>query len=590
MQVGRDLRVASDLAPVLEPLRGAGPLHIVLLDLQLRCTAVNEAAAGLHRIPVDGHVGSSFSEVSPHLAAVLDPLLRRVIETGVPVVDIDVTSTIPRPHPRPYRAFACLYPLYDAGEVAGVGAFWWDVTDRADHQALMGEAERRFREMADAAPVMIWMSTLDGRCTWVNRRWTEWTGRTTPQELGTGWLDGVHPDERARLDRARVRERPPAEPVEAVYRLRRADGSYGWVLQRAAPRMSGDGKAAGLIGTCTDISELQELQGRVVDTKERLERLQRLTVALSGAATTARVVDAMLEHALPAVGADGGAAALLDGAGGVLEVVGVRGDPACTLAEVRRSVPLDANVPLAAALRAGGLVRFESRDRLVESLPGIADHVDVPHDIAVAAVPLATSTEVFGAFTVSFGQARTFTGEDLDLLDTVVTQCLQAYERALLYEREAEARATAERAGQRIAFLATASELLAASLDLCTLTSLARLSVSEVADSCLIYLPTETGAPELVAAAHRDPSRSADLSAAVQAHPPTLDGPGVGCALRTGAGRLFADLGSTVGDGGKAFTGGEGHGCRDGHLHLLGRLGRTPCSSSRCSMRSACRA
>src|SRR5215216_5332376 len=90
--------------------------------------------------------------------------------------------------------------------------------------------DARFRLLADHAPVMLWMSGLDGLCDFFNSTWLAFTGRTLAQERGNGWAEGVHPDDfQGCMDRY-LNAFVAREQFRMEYRLRRADGQFRWIL------------------------------------------------------------------------------------------------------------------------------------------------------------------------------------------------------------------------------------------------------------------------------------------------------------------------------------------------------------------------
>jgi PAS domain S-box-containing protein len=136
------------------------------------------------------------------------------------------------------------------------------------------ESERRFRTMADSAPVMLWMAGRDGLCDFFNQVWLDFTGRSRDEEIGNGWAEGVHPEDFELCMHTYLESFVARSPFRMEYRLRRADGQYRWILDTGVPRLSEQGRFAGYIGSCIDITDMKEvhaqLDGRV---KKRTEEL-----------------------------------------------------------------------------------------------------------------------------------------------------------------------------------------------------------------------------------------------------------------------------------------------------------------------------
>jgi PAS domain S-box-containing protein len=126
----------------------------------------------------------------------------------------------------------------------------------------------------DDAPVLIWISGPDRRAIYFNRSWLEFTGRTMDEEAGDGWTSGVHPDDMAALQACSTEAFALQQPYQIELRLRRKDGAWRWMLDKAAPRFTAEGEFAGFVGSCTDITEAKETQARIRSSEERLQLAQ----------------------------------------------------------------------------------------------------------------------------------------------------------------------------------------------------------------------------------------------------------------------------------------------------------------------------
>jgi PAS domain S-box-containing protein len=155
-----------------------------------------------------------------------------------------------------------------------------DVTKRKIAEEELRESEARFRTVANAAPVMIWVSGTDKLRTFFNKSWLDFTGRTKEQELGNGWTEGVHSDDLEHCLEIYTSSFDARQPFTMEYRLRRNDGEHRWVLDIGTPRFSDDGAFLGYIGSCIDIAERK--QAELDHERQNMELARVGRVALMG--------------------------------------------------------------------------------------------------------------------------------------------------------------------------------------------------------------------------------------------------------------------------------------------------------------------
>ncbi len=124
-----------------------------------------------------------------------------------------------------------------------------------DRKDAPGDSEMRFREVADAAPAMLWTTDTQNLCTFLSRAWSEYTGQTEEEGHGLGWLDAVHPDDRPEAERRFLAAALARKPFSLDHRLRRRDGEYRWVLDRGEPRFDDRGEWLGYVGSVMDIHD-----------------------------------------------------------------------------------------------------------------------------------------------------------------------------------------------------------------------------------------------------------------------------------------------------------------------------------------------
>ncbi|MFI5076239.1 MAG: PAS domain S-box protein, partial [Vicinamibacteria bacterium] len=156
--------------------------------------------------------------------------------------------------------------LIDGSRDHGV-AYVQDITARREAEGRLRESEARFRNIAEASPLILWMVEADGRCVYVNQNWYDYSGVPSGDDPAMGFFGAVHPDD--------------LEAVRAVFqsavksrtgyrhelRVRRRDGVYRHMIDNASPRFGANGEFLGMIGVLMDIQDLKDAEAA----RQRLE-------------------------------------------------------------------------------------------------------------------------------------------------------------------------------------------------------------------------------------------------------------------------------------------------------------------------------
>ncbi len=156
------------------------------------------------------------------------------------------------------------------GVITGSLAMIVDETESKRNEQALRESEERFRNLADTAPVLMWMAGADRHCYYFNKMWLQFTGRRLQVEYGRGWLGGVHPEDREYVITMYQNAFRSRQSFVTEFRLLHADGTYHWLLDRGTPRTTPDGNFTGFIGTCTDISDIKSAEVALRESEERL--------------------------------------------------------------------------------------------------------------------------------------------------------------------------------------------------------------------------------------------------------------------------------------------------------------------------------
>ena len=223
-----------------------------------------------HRAARDA-LGKTDHDLFPQrIADVLGANDREVLELGRAVETEELV-----PHEDGLHTYlSTKFPLFDAAGVAyAVGGIATDITERKRAERALRESEQWFRSLSNCSPVGVFLTDIEGRCTYTNPRCQEIYGFTAEEGLGEGWSRFIHPEDRPGVLEKWLQLAPLGGEFSLEYRTQDARGTVRWVHDRTAPVFSDQGELIGHVGTVEDVTERRQAEAALRQERDFAEGL-----------------------------------------------------------------------------------------------------------------------------------------------------------------------------------------------------------------------------------------------------------------------------------------------------------------------------
>ena len=256
------------MSRLLDGVLANAPVGLGFLDRDLQIRHMNRALATMSERGFGADLGAPIWAMLPTLQDELAPKLAAALREGL--VSPDVPVAVPAASaPGGVRQFSMsFYPLRGAvdgpgQEVEGVGLVVVDETIRYLAEARLRRSEERFRSLIEASAAIVWTASPDGSLHRRQTAWSRFTGQDEAAYAGLGFLDAIHPEDRAHTRAAWLQAVTTLEPYATEHRIRAASGAYRHMSVRAVPILEPDGTLREWVGTHTDITERKEAEAAI---------------------------------------------------------------------------------------------------------------------------------------------------------------------------------------------------------------------------------------------------------------------------------------------------------------------------------------
>lgn len=258
----------------LETLVASMPDAVFFKDGQGRWLITNEAAKQLFQLEKRPWLGRTDAEMAndlPVLKAAHENCIHSDEEAWQGGTLSIGEEQIQLPNGQTLIAEVYKRPLFlPDGQRKGLIAIARNITERKNQEREIARARHFYLSLLDNAPALVWRADKEAKCDWFNGSWLKFTGRKMEQEIGYGWVEGVHTDDLKRCVDYFLDAFQHRRAFEMEYRLLRHDGEYRWISDHGVPFQNLDGGFGGYIGFCYDITERKKSQQALIESQEKL--------------------------------------------------------------------------------------------------------------------------------------------------------------------------------------------------------------------------------------------------------------------------------------------------------------------------------
>jgi PAS domain S-box-containing protein len=320
------------------------------------------------------------------------------------------------------------------GEFEGFIGTCIDITEHRETVEALRESRARFKTLTESLPQMIWTCTRDGYCDYLSRQWLDYTGRSEAQQLGKGWLEQVHPEDRIKVSEEWVRAIAAGDVYDMSFRIRRLDGVYRWFKTRAVPLRDPAGRILKWFGSNTDIEDFVTASARLEVQLERMQLLDRTTHAIGAHQEARKVFEVVMRSLEDSLGIEFGCVALYETEPAQITVsyVGTESSQLGTEIGIAENARMAVDAEALARCVRGELVYMEDLGRITHS--PLCTRLLEGGLRALVAAPLMIEKEVFGVLLVARRAENSFSSDDCEFLKQLSSHVALAANQARLYD------------------------------------------------------------------------------------------------------------------------------------------------------------
>lgn len=319
------------------------------------------------------------------------------------------------------------------GEFEGFIGTCIDITEHRETVEQLRESRARFKTLAESLPQMIWTCLRDGHTDYLSRQWLDYTGRSESQQLGSGWLEQVHPDDRVKVQMEWARVVGSGDSYDMSFRIRRFDGVYRWFKTRAVPLRDPAGRILKWFGSNTDIEDFMVAERKLKVQLERLQLLDRTTHAIGVHQDLREVFDIVLRSLEDDLGVDFCCVAMYQTQPALITVSQI-GEKSRRLGEqmgITEQSKIEVDQEALMLCARGKLVYEPDVQEMLKS--PLCAHLTTGGLHALVAAPLAIEDEVFGVMIIARRAPQSFSSDDCEFLRQLSAHVALAAHQARLY-------------------------------------------------------------------------------------------------------------------------------------------------------------